>query len=177
MKLDVSDDDVFQEKTVPSGTMLAAGPARARTCHRRPVRHPSCVSEQHVAVAAARGDWAIFDKRYWPGDTLADISASPFAMSHRLLLLKRIFTAVPSARSSRSSARADRRTGAASLVSLRAPDRPHLDVRTRRTSPPSTCWIPKTISRARRACRSAIACATTCSGPAASARSSGAHRR
>jgi hypothetical protein len=100
MKLDVSDDDVFQEKTVPSGTMLAGWSLLVRALAiAGPVRHPSCVSEQHVRGSRRQeGDWAIFDKRYWPGDTLADHLS--FAVRHEpidLLLLKRIFTAVPSA--------------------------------------------------------------------------------
>jgi hypothetical protein len=42
------------------------------------------------------GAWTVFDKRYWPGDTLAGHLA--FALRHEaldLLLLKRVFDAVP----------------------------------------------------------------------------------
>jgi hypothetical protein len=97
MRLDVSDVDVFQEKTVPHGTKLAGWSLLVRSLAiAGPVRHPSCVSEQHVRGSRRQeGDWAIFDKRYWPGDTLADHLS--FAVRHEpidLLLLKRIFTAV-----------------------------------------------------------------------------------
>ena len=100
MRLDVSDTDVFQEKTVPHGTNLAGWSLLVRTLAiAGPVRHPSCVSEQHVRGSRRQeGDWAIFDKRYWPGDTLADHLS--FAVRHEpidLLLLKRIFTAAPPA--------------------------------------------------------------------------------
>ena len=100
MRLDVSDVDVFQEKTLPHGTELAGWSLLARALSiAGPVRHPSCVSEQHVRGSRRQeGDWAIFDKRYWPGDTLADHLG--FAVRHEpidLLLLKRIFTAVPPA--------------------------------------------------------------------------------
>lgn len=98
MRLDVSDVDVFQEKTVPHGTKLAGWSLLVRALSvAGPVRHPSCVSEQHVRGSRRQeGDWAIFDKRYWPGDTLADHLS--FALRHEpidLLLLKRIFAVVP----------------------------------------------------------------------------------
>jgi hypothetical protein len=100
MRLDVSDVVVFQEKTVPHGTKLAGWSLLVRALDiAGPVRHPSCVSEQHVRGSRRQaGGWAIFDKRYWPGDTLADHLS--FAIRHEpidLLLLKRIFTAVPPA--------------------------------------------------------------------------------
>jgi hypothetical protein len=100
MRLDVGDVDVFQEKTVPRGTKLAGWSRLVQALSiAGPVRHPSCVSEQHIRGSRRQeGDWAIFDKRYWPGDTLADHLS--FAVRHEpidLLLLKRIFTAVPPA--------------------------------------------------------------------------------
>jgi hypothetical protein len=100
MRLDASDVGVFQEKTVPHGTKLAGWSLLVRALSiAGPVRHPSCISEQHVRGSRRQeGDWAIFDKRYWPGDTLADHLG--FAMRHEpidLLLLKRIFAAVPPA--------------------------------------------------------------------------------
>lgn len=60
---------------------------------------PSCVSEQHVSGGRrAEGGWIVFDKRYWPDDTLAGHLS--FALRHEnldLLVLKRIFDAVPKA--------------------------------------------------------------------------------
>src|SRR5450432_1369157 len=85
---------VFQEKTIPEGASLA-GWARLvdELALSAPVRHPICVSPQHVSGSSRRqGDWTIFDKRYWPGDSLTDHLA--FAMRHDdldLLILKCVF--------------------------------------------------------------------------------------
>lgn len=89
---------VFQERTVPAGGRLAGW---SLLCHSlriaAPVRTPACVSEGHIRGSARRqGEWNVFDKRYWPGDTFADHLG--FALRHEeidLLLLKRIFEAVP----------------------------------------------------------------------------------
>jgi hypothetical protein len=55
------------------------------------------VSNQHVGGSRREeGDWNVFDKRYWPGDTFADHLT--FALRHEYLdlpILKRIFAAVP----------------------------------------------------------------------------------
>ena len=64
-----------------------------------PVRRPSCVADQHVSGSRrADGAWTIFDKRYWPGDELAD--HLKFLLKHEdadLLVLRRIFDALPQA--------------------------------------------------------------------------------
>ena len=64
-----------------------------------PVRRPSCVADQHVSGSRrAEGAWTIFDKRYWPGDELAD--HLKFLLKHEdadLLVLRRIFDALPQA--------------------------------------------------------------------------------
>ena len=64
-----------------------------------PVRRPSCVSEQHIRGShRQKGVWAVFDKRYWPGDSFADHLT--FALRHEeldLLILKRIFGTAPRA--------------------------------------------------------------------------------
>jgi len=91
---------VFQEKTVPNGTRLAGWAALVHALAiPGPVRRPSCVSEQHVRGShREEGAWAVFDKRYWPGDTFADHLI--FALRHEdmdFLILKRIFEAVPQA--------------------------------------------------------------------------------
>ena len=100
MKLDAAPLTVFQDRTVPNGTRLAGW---AMLVHALgvagPVPRPSCVSDQHVGGSRReeRG-WAVFDKRYWPGDSFADHLV--FALRHEtldLLILKRVFEAVPQA--------------------------------------------------------------------------------
>ena len=91
---------VFQEKIVPDGTRLVGWAALVHALALRgPVRRPSCVSEQHVRGShREEGAWTVFDKRYWPGDTFADHLT--FALRHEdidLLILKRVFEAVPQA--------------------------------------------------------------------------------
>ena len=100
MKLKPRPTPVFQEKTVPHGTKLTGWAALVQALAiRAPVRRPSCVSEQHVRDSRrTEGDWTVFDKRYWPGDTFADHLT--FALRHEdidLLILKRVFEAVPQA--------------------------------------------------------------------------------
>ena len=98
MKLDLVPIAIFQEKTVPEGTRLAGWAALVHALAiPAPVRRPSCVSEQHIRGSRRKeGAWTVFDKRYWPGDSLADHIT--FALRHEeidLLILKRIFEAVP----------------------------------------------------------------------------------
>src|SRR5271157_3635663 len=100
MKLDLAPIMVFQEKTIPNGTRLAGWAALVHALAiPGPVRRPSCVSEQHVRGSYRdEGGWGIFDKRYWAGDTFADHLT--FALRHEdidLLILKRVFEAVPQA--------------------------------------------------------------------------------
>lgn len=100
MRLNPAPITVFQEKTVPDGTRLAGWAALVHALAiPGPVRRPSCVSEQHVRGShREEGAWAVFDKRYWPGDDFADHLS--FALRHEdidLLILKRIFEAVPHA--------------------------------------------------------------------------------
>ncbi|MEW5981521.1 MAG: Fic family protein [Acidobacteriota bacterium] len=90
----------FQEQTVPRGTRLAGAAALAHELAiSAPVRRPSCVAEQHVSGSRRQdGGWTVFDKRYWPGDSLADHLA--FILKHEdadLLVFKRIFAAAPPA--------------------------------------------------------------------------------
>jgi hypothetical protein len=98
MKLILVPLGVFQEKTVPGDTQLAGYGALVQglSLQAGPVKRPSCVAEQHL-LGSRRDDaeWTIFDKRYWPGETVADHLT--FALRHEdldLLLLKRIFEAV-----------------------------------------------------------------------------------
>ena len=100
MKLKVVPTTVFQATTVPDGTRLAGLAALVQALAvQGPVRRPSCVSEQYVRGSRREeGYWIVFDKRYWPGDTFADHLT--FALRHEdldLLILKRVFEAVPQA--------------------------------------------------------------------------------
>jgi hypothetical protein len=98
MKLESVITAVFQEKTVPEGAKLVGWAALVHALGvPAPVRRPSCVSEQHISGShREQGAWTVFDKRYWPGDTLA--KHLTFALRHEdidLLILKRVFAAVP----------------------------------------------------------------------------------
>jgi hypothetical protein len=98
MRLEHPSITIFQEKAIPPGTKLAGWAALVQAfAIAAPVRRPYCVSDQHVRDSHRKeGDWAVFDKRYWPGDTVADHLA--FALRHEdihLLILKRIFQAIP----------------------------------------------------------------------------------
>jgi hypothetical protein len=98
MRLDLKPEPTFQEKTIPDGNRLAGWAALVRgLALSAPVRRPSCISEQHVGGSRReQGAWSVFDKRYWPGDTLADHLT--FALRHEdidLLILKRVFAAAP----------------------------------------------------------------------------------
>ena len=100
MKLQKLSTGLFQEQTIPSGTRLAGSSALVHELSiAAPVRRPSCVSQQHVSGSRRQsGTWTIFDKRYWPGDSFADHLT--FVLRHEdadLLILKRIFEAVPQA--------------------------------------------------------------------------------
>src|SRR5665213_2380591 len=87
----------FQERTVPADTKLAGWAFLVHAFGvQAPVRRPSAVSGQHVkASRREEGDWTVFDKRYWPGDSFGDQLG--FALRHEdldLLILKRVFEAV-----------------------------------------------------------------------------------
>lgn len=99
-KLKSAPTTVFQETTVPGGTRLVGLAALVQALAvPGPVRRPSCVSKQHVRGSRREvGAWIVFDKRYWPGDTFTD--HLNFALRHEdldLLILKRVFEAVPQA--------------------------------------------------------------------------------
>lgn len=89
---------IFQEKTVPNGARLAGLAALTETLGiAAPVRRPTCVSDQHIRGSRREDNsWRVFDKRYWPGDTLTD--QLTFALRHEaidLLVLKRAFKVFP----------------------------------------------------------------------------------
>lgn len=91
---------IFAEHLLPPGTALAGMAALVNTFEiAAPVRRPTVVSGQHVkgGIKTDR-PWQIFDKRYEPGETIADHLT--FALRHEdldLLVLKRIFLALPEA--------------------------------------------------------------------------------
>lgn len=90
----------FQDHSVPNASHLAGAAAIVHELSiSAPVRHPSAVADHYVAGSRRRdGEWIVFDKRYWPGDNLADQLV--FALRHEeidLLILKRIFDAAPRA--------------------------------------------------------------------------------
>jgi len=98
VKLHLAQPATFQEQTVPQGTRLAGAAALVHELAvAAPVRRPSCVADQHVSGSRrADGARTIFDKRYWPGDQLAD--HLEFLLKHEdadLLVLRRIFDALP----------------------------------------------------------------------------------
>ena len=100
MRLEPATIAVFQEKTIPNGTRLVGWAALVQALAvQAPVRLPCCVSEQHIRGShREEGAWAVFDKRYWPGDTFADHLT--FALRHEdmeFLILKRVFETVPQA--------------------------------------------------------------------------------
>jgi hypothetical protein len=89
---------VFQEKIIPDGARPTGWAAIVQAlCLQAPVRRPSCVSERHIRGShREEGAWAVFDKRYWPGDTFANHLT--FALRHEdmdFVILKRVFEAVP----------------------------------------------------------------------------------
>src|SRR6266508_5760194 len=100
MKLEAASTTVFQEMLVPARARLAGWAALVHGLGiAAPVRRPNCVSEQYVSGSRRQeGPWTVFDKRYWPGEDVADHLT--FALRHEdvdLLILKRVFDAVPQA--------------------------------------------------------------------------------
>jgi len=65
MQIETGPLAVFQERSVPAGSRLAGWAALVRAFDiQAPVRHPSCVAEQHVRGSQREeAGWTIFDKR------------------------------------------------------------------------------------------------------------------
>ncbi len=98
MQIDTGPVTIFQERTVPAGSRLAGWAALASALDiAAPVRRPSCISDQHVRGSQREeGNWTVFDKRYWPGETMAGHLG--FALRNEdidLLIFKRLCDAVP----------------------------------------------------------------------------------
>jgi hypothetical protein len=92
---------VFQERTIPAGSKLVGWSLLAQHLQiSAPVRKPSCVSDQHVRGSSRQGEeWTVFDRRYWPGESLFDHLS--FALRNEpidLLILKRTLEALPKAK-------------------------------------------------------------------------------
>src|ERR1700736_5632216 len=100
MRLDLTDTIAFQAMLLPDETKLVGWSALVQALDvQAPVRRPSAVSEKHIRGSHRDEDgWRLFDKRYWPGETLADHLT--FALRHEdldLVVLKRVFRAAPKA--------------------------------------------------------------------------------
>lgn len=98
MKLDIADIRMIQDCLVPGDCRLAGWAAlSAALSVEAPLRQRCCVAGQHIRGSRrTEGDWQVFDKRYWPGESFADHLT--FALRHErlnLLLLVRILKAVP----------------------------------------------------------------------------------
>ena len=98
MELKLDPPVTFQDRLVPKGTRLAG---RAVLVHslgiQAPVRGPSAVAGGHLRGSRRQQDgWSVFDKRYWPGESITDHLS--FALRHEpmdLLVLKRLFEIIP----------------------------------------------------------------------------------
>lgn len=98
MKLKIFDVRLIQDNLVPNGCRPAGWSALiAALAVAAPLRHLSCIADRHIRGSRrTEGDWQVFDKRYWPGETFSDHLT--FALRHEpidLLLLIRILKAVP----------------------------------------------------------------------------------
>lgn len=100
MRIETGLLEVFQETSVPAGSRLAGWAALVRAFDiQAPVRRPSCVAGKHVRGSRREeGNWTVFDRRYWPGNTLAGHLG--FTLRHEdidLLVFKRLCDAAPAA--------------------------------------------------------------------------------
>jgi hypothetical protein len=87
----------FQDQLLPKGTRLAGWAALVQGLGiAAPVRTSSAVAEGHIKGShRIENRWTIFDKRYWPGDSVTHHLT--FALRHEwldLLILKRVFDAI-----------------------------------------------------------------------------------
>ncbi|RKZ15368.1 cell filamentation protein Fic [bacterium] len=88
----------FQDRLVPKGTRLAGWAAIVQGLGLAvPVRAASVVAEGYIKGSRrTEGGWAVFDKRYWPGEKVTDHLS--FALRHEpidLLILKRACVVIP----------------------------------------------------------------------------------
>lgn len=88
----------LQDRIIPTGTRLAGFAALVHDLNlAAPIRSASVISQGHVRGSQRTQDgWTVFDKRYWPGDTITD--QLMFALRHEpidLLILKRACEVLP----------------------------------------------------------------------------------
>jgi hypothetical protein len=100
MLINQSENAFFQDSPLPADSKLVGWAALVQAFSiQAPVRRPSAISGKHLRGSHRDKDgWRLYDKRYWPGDALADHLT--FAMRHEdidLLILKRLFQAAPKA--------------------------------------------------------------------------------
>lgn len=93
MQTTLTTPTAFADELVPDGARLAGYAALVFALEvQAPVRTLSCVSDGHVRGGSREErNWRVYDKRYWPGDTLGDHLT--FILKHEpldLLVLKRI---------------------------------------------------------------------------------------
>ncbi|MBU2534302.1 MAG: Fic family protein [Alphaproteobacteria bacterium] len=98
MRLEEAPPALFQDQLVPRDTRLVGLAALVHALQiAAPLRRPSCVADGHIRGSHRREDnWTIYDKRYWPGPTLADHLS--YAIRHEELdlpVLARILKAAP----------------------------------------------------------------------------------
>ncbi len=98
MKIENLNIRIVQESLVPKECRLAGWAALGTAFSiEAPLRHLSCVSDKYVRGSRKTGgQWTVFDKRYWPGETFADHLT--FALRHEQLdlpLLVKILSAAP----------------------------------------------------------------------------------
>jgi hypothetical protein len=99
MELDFEAPLTFQDQLVPKGSRLAGWAALMHGLGiQAPVRTSSAVAEGYIKGSRRVEDgWTIFDKRYWPGNSVTEHLT--FALRHEqldLVILKRVFDAIPS---------------------------------------------------------------------------------
>jgi len=98
MLVDQLQPRLFQDCVVPHDTRLVGLAALVHTLAvAAPLRQPCCVADGHVRGSRRQQDeWTIYDKRYWPGDTLGDHLV--FAIRHEafdLPTIARVLAATP----------------------------------------------------------------------------------
>ena len=97
MVLDIKTPLTFQDRLVPKDTRLAGWAALVHGLDiAAPARAVSAVAAGYIRGSyREENGWTIFDKRYWPGDSITDHLS--FALRHEsldLLILKRIFDVI-----------------------------------------------------------------------------------
>jgi len=100
MKLDLDPPATFRDRFIPKGARLAGMAALVHGLDvAAPVRRLCAVAAGHVRGSTREEDgWTVFDKRYWPGETVTDHLR--FALRHEWfdpLVLKRVFDSLPPA--------------------------------------------------------------------------------